>query len=75
LPDDGFGHPEFLASKTPIDQWSIGWLIMEVAHIIGRPEYMLMSPIDRFNNDLPASRQTMIDFIKKHRPDIGGKVQ
>lgn len=62
-------------STTPLSKWPRGWLIMEVAGIIGRPEFMLMDKQTRENNGYPDSDDALREFILRHRGLVGGKEQ
>jgi hypothetical protein len=56
-------HP----GKTPINQWSLGWLKMETASILGVPGYILMHDHEKSAADYPVTAEEMRAFIKERR--------
>lgn len=54
-------------NETPIEEWSNGWLALETASLLDKPEFVIMHDDERRKAKLPSSRQEMIDFIKAKR--------
>jgi hypothetical protein len=56
--------PKRTQSNTPIHLWSDGWLLMEVASTLNKPQYIVMSDGERGDAGWPASRNQRIAFIQ-----------
>ena len=58
-------HP----TSTPVEDWPLGWLKMEVASIITKGG---VSSTDAFNRAFDMTKEQMIDYIQK---DISSRTQ
>jgi hypothetical protein len=60
-------HP----STTPIEEWSDGWLLLEVASILDNPFYITLSEQERAEMRLPASREQRQEYVIRARKTPG----
>lgn len=56
-------HPK----DIPIEQWTPGWLRMECANLLDRPDYILMHDHEKRAAGLPVTGQEMIRFVQARR--------
>lgn len=56
-------HP----ATTPLENWSPGWLKMEVASLLDVPGYAMMHDHEKLAAGYPVSIAEMIAFIKARR--------
>jgi hypothetical protein len=56
-------HP----TTTPLDQWPLGWVILEVASLLEKPEYITMDVHEKRRAGLPVTEKEMREYIKNHR--------
>jgi hypothetical protein len=54
-------------NTIPLEDWSDGWLTLETATLLDNPFYLLMYAQEKKLQELPCTRQEMIDFIKDKR--------
>lgn len=54
-------------NDTPLNEWSDGWLVMEVASLLDTPGYIIMTDAEREREGYPASRDQRADFIASRR--------
>lgn len=56
-------HP----GDTPLEQWTQGWLVLEVASLLDRPEYILLYDAERKAKGWPVTQDEMRAFIRERR--------
>jgi hypothetical protein len=56
-------HPK----DTPLELWPQGWLVLEVASLLDRPEYVIMFDREKRSHNLPVTSDEMRDFIQRFR--------
>lgn len=54
------GYP----AETPIEEWSDGWLKLEVATIAKDATYLIMYDNEKRSAGYPVTREEMIAFVK-----------
>jgi hypothetical protein len=59
----GMPHP----TKTPLEKWPQGWLVMEVASLLDTPGYILMHEHERRKAGYPVTVDDMREFIRGRR--------
>jgi hypothetical protein len=53
-------HP----SKVALDNWSVGWLKLEVANLTKNPLYIIMTDEEKKTHNLPVTTEEMRDYIR-----------
>jgi hypothetical protein len=53
----------------PLEKWPPGWLKLQVASLIGNPEYILMRDHEKRHANLPVSAEEMRAYIKMCEAD------
>jgi len=53
-------HPK----DVPLDKWTDGWLVLEVASLLDDPLYIMMHEHEREAKAYPVTRAEMIGFIR-----------
>ena len=51
--------------NTPLDQWSVDWLRVEVAVLIGRPNYLWITDAEKKKLKYPVTEAQMKKFIRE----------
>ena len=48
----------------PLEKWPPGWLKLQVASLMGSPDYILMQDHEKREANLPVSEEEMRQYIK-----------
>jgi hypothetical protein len=54
---------------VPLEQWPPGWLKLQVASLLKKPEYILMHNHEKRKAGLPVSNEEMREYIRAHPDD------
>jgi hypothetical protein len=57
-------------SSTPLSKWLPGWLKLEVAHLLNKPEYLVMYDDEKRLRGYPVSEDEMRQFIYSQRHHV-----
>ena len=52
-------------NDTPVEEWSDGWLTLEIASILKDASYLIMYDNERRSAGYPVTREEMIAFVHK----------
>lgn len=65
-----------LPDRTPVpgavpgvDSWPRGWLVLEVANLARRPDYIVMYDEEREAQGLPVSTEDMRAYVRRRREE------
>lgn len=53
--------------NTPLNEWSRGWLVMEVASLLDVPDYIGLSDVAKRAAGYPETEEEMRQFISDRR--------
>jgi hypothetical protein len=51
--------------ETPLEDWPDGWLKLEVASQLDKPEYIMLHSHEKKAKELPDTREEMIAFLRQ----------
>lgn len=54
------------AHQVPLSQWPEGWLKLEMASVLARPEYVIMTDGEKRGDKLPVTRAEMVTHLRGH---------